>query len=145
MILRTLLDVNVLIALTEPRHDGFDAAQEWFGTSGRDNWGVCPLTEIGFVRITTNPSFYPGPRTHEEATFILAELANRPGYHYWPLTESWAALTAPFSTRISGHQQVTDAYLLGLAIKEGGVLVTFDKGIKYMAGAEFNRNVLVLE
>ncbi len=54
-------------------------------------------------------------------------------------------LTAPFAARIFGHQQVTDAYLLGLAIKENGVLVTFDKGIQYMAGAEFSRNVLLLE
>jgi len=140
-----LLDVNVLIALLEPGHDFFQKAQEWFRSSGKDNWGVCPLTEIGFVRITTNPSFYPGPRTHEQATFALAELANRPGYRYWPLTESWTALTAPFALRISGHQQVTDAYLLGMAIKENGVLVTFDRGLKYMAGAEFHGNLLVLE
>jgi hypothetical protein len=140
-----LLDVNVLIALLEPGHDFFQKAQEWFRSSGKDNWGVCPLTEIGFVRITTNPSFYPGPRTHEQATSILAELTNHPGYRYWPLTESWTALTAPFAARISGHRQVTDAYLLGMAIKEDGVLVTFDKGVRYMAGAEFGRNVLVLE
>jgi toxin-antitoxin system PIN domain toxin len=134
-----------MIALLEPGHDFFQKAQEWFKSLGRDDWGVCPLTEIGFVRITTNPSFYPGPRTHEQATSILVELANRPGYRYWPLTGSWTALTAPFAVRISGHQQVTDAYLLGLAIKEKGVLVTFDKGIRYMAGAEFSRNVLLIE
>ncbi|MGA2754724.1 MAG: TA system VapC family ribonuclease toxin [Terracidiphilus sp.] len=145
MIRRTLLDVNVLIALLEPGHGSFQKAQEWFRSSGKDNWGVCPLTEIGFVRITTNPSFFPGPRSHVQATSILAELANRPGYRYWPLTEGWAALTAPFESRITGYQQVTDAYLLGLAIKENGVLVTFDRGIKYMAGAEFSRNVLVLD
>ncbi len=145
MIRRTLLDVNVLIALLEPGHEFFQRAQEWFRSSGKDNWGVCPLTEIGFVRITTNPSFFPGPRTHEQATVILAELADRPGYRYWPLTEGWAALTESFGSRITGHQQVTDAYLLGLAIKEDGVLVTFDRGIKYLAGAEFSRNVLILE
>jgi predicted nucleic acid-binding protein len=54
-------------------------------------------------------------------------------------------LTARFAARISGHQQITDAYLLGLAIKEKGVLVTFDKGIQYMAGAEFSQNVLLIE
>jgi toxin-antitoxin system PIN domain toxin len=142
---RTLLDVNVLIALLEPGHDLFHKAQEWFGSSGRDNWGVCPLTEIGFVRITTNSSFYPGPRTHEEATSILEQLASHPGYRYWPLKDSWAALTSPFAPRISGHQQVTDAYLLGMAIKEGGVLVTFDRGLKYLAGAEFADNLLILQ
>jgi len=63
----------------------------------------------------------------------------------WLNRDGWAALTAPFADRIFGHQQVTDAYLLGLAIKEDGVLVTFDRGLKYMAGAEFSRNLLVLE
>jgi len=43
-----------------------------------------------------------------------------------------------------GHQQITDAYLLGLAIKQGGVLVTFDKAIQFLAGAEYGKNVLVL-
>jgi hypothetical protein len=35
--------------------------------------------------------------------------------------------------------------LLGLAVKESGVLVTFDKAIKYLAGAIYSQNVLVLE
>jgi len=142
---RTLLDVNVLIALLEPGHEFFQKAQDWFKSSPMENWGVCPITEVGFIRITSSPSFYPGPRTQEQATFILAELANRPGYRYWPLTESWAALTAPFASRILGHQQATDAYLLGMAIKENGVLVTFDRGIKYLAGDEFSTNLLILE
>jgi len=142
---RTLLDVNVLIALLEPGHDFFQRAQEWFSSSGKDDWGVCPLTEIGLVRITTNPSFHPGPRTPEEAIAALEKLATRPGYRYWPLTDSWAALTAPFAARITGHQQVTDAYLLGLAIKENGVLVTFDRGLKFLAGRQFARNLLILE
>lgn len=145
MIRRNLLDLNVLIALTEPGHDLFRSAQEWFYSIGKHDWGVCPLTEIGLVRITTNPTFRPGPRTREEATSILTDLATRPGYRYWPMTESWAVLTAPFADRIFGHQQVTDAYLLGLAIKEGGVLVTFDRGLKYLAGPEFSKNLMVLE
>ena len=81
----------------------------------------------------------------EQATAIVAGLADRPGYRYWPMTESWTTLTAPFASRITGHQQVTDAYLLGLAIKEDGVLVTFDRGLRYLAGPEFSKNLLVLE
>jgi predicted nucleic acid-binding protein len=61
------------------------------------------------------------------------------------MTGRWGTLTAPFSARIVGHQQVTDAYLLGLAIKEGGVLVTFDRGIDYLAGEEFSEHVLLLK
>ncbi|MGA2572166.1 MAG: TA system VapC family ribonuclease toxin [Terracidiphilus sp.] len=137
--------MNVLIALSEPAHRHFRRAQEWLNSSGKDNWGVCPITEAGFVRVTTNPAFRPIPRTREQATAILTDLAMRPGYRYWPMTESWVTLTAPFADRIFGHQQVTDAYLLGLAIKEDGVLVTFDRGLRYMAGPEFSKNLLILE
>jgi toxin-antitoxin system PIN domain toxin len=140
-----LLDLNVLIALTEPGHKHHQKAQDWFNSSRKDSWGVCPLTEAGFVRVTTNPAFHSGPRSMELAKAILQALKGYPGYWYWEIDESWVTLTAPFAARIFGHQQVTDAYLLGLAIKRQGVLVTFDKGIQYMAGEEFSQNVLVLE
>jgi uncharacterized protein len=145
LIQKHLLDLNVLIALTEPGHEQYRRAQEWFISSGHESWGVCPITELGFVRLTTNPAFRPGPRTLEQAIAILQALRERPGYWYREIAESWVSVTAPFARRIFGHQQVTDAYLLGLAIKDDGVLVTFDRGLKYLAGAEFARNVLVLD
>ena len=145
MILKSLLDLNVLIALTEPEHKHHQKAWNWFASSGRERLGVCPLTEAGFLRVTTNSAYHPGPRTLVQAIAVLQVLKGRDDYWYCPIDESWVTLTAPFAVRISGHQQVTDAYLLGLAIKENGVLVTFDKGIQYMAGAEFTQNVLLLQ
>ena len=142
---KNLLDVNVLIALAEPGHKHYRTAIGGSTPSGKDNWGLCPFTEAGFVRVTTNPAYRPGPRTLEQAVEILQLIKGFPGYWYWEIDESWATLTAGFASRIVGHQQVTDAYLLGLAIKENGVLVTFDRGLKFMAGAEFRRNLLVLE
>jgi toxin-antitoxin system PIN domain toxin len=140
-----LLDLNVLIALTDPEHTRHRKARSWLASSGGGRLGICPLTEAGFLRMTTNPAFRPGPRTFEQAIAILQALKVREDYWYCPIDESWGMLTARFRSRIFGHQQVTDAYLLGLAIKENGVLVTFDKGIQYMAGAEFSRNVQLLE
>lgn len=145
MTLKSLLDVNVLIALSDPEHHHHQIARNWFVSSGQERLGICPLTEAGFLRVTTNPAFHPNPRTLEHAIAILQFLKGHPGYWYCPIDRSWVTLTSPFAARISGHQQVTDAYLLGLAIKENGVLVTFDHDIKYMAGAEFSRNVLILE
>ena len=144
-----LLDLNVLIALVDSGHQHYQAAQDWFISSGKDHVGLCPLTEAGFLRITTNPAYRPEPRTIEEAIAVLQVLKEHPRFAhpvfgYWEIKESWIKVTAPFAARIRGHQQVTDAYLLGLAIKEKGALVTFDKGIQYMAGAEFCRNVLLL-
>jgi uncharacterized protein len=139
-----LLDLNTLIALAEPDHEFHKAAGSWFQAEGKENWGVCPLTEAGFVRITAHPKFRPATRTIQQATAILASFAEHPGYRYWPIADSWATLTAPFASRIFGHQQVTDAYLLGLAIKEHGVLVTFDAGFHVLAGGEHSKNLRVL-
>ncbi len=145
MIKRYLLDVNVLAALSSDENENFQKAHKWLGTLAGDEWAICPLTEAGYMRLATNPAVRLGPVSFARATDVLADLRQLPGYRYWPMTESWTTLTAPVADRIFGHQQVTDAYLLGLAIKEDGVLVTFDKGIKYMAGADFSRNVLILE
>jgi hypothetical protein len=140
-----LLDLNVLIALIDDEHVHYRIAHRWFNSPEHKEWGLCPLTEAGVVRLTTNPAAGAMLRNFDEAIALLEEIATWTGYRYWPIVESWAILTAPFAKRVLGHQQVTDAYLLGLAIKENGVLVTFDKGIRYMAGAEFRNNVLVLE
>jgi uncharacterized protein len=140
-----LLDLNVLIALTDETHRQHATAKNWLHSSGRESWAICPLTESSYLRITTNPGMHTGYRTLQDSLAVLNDLADQPGYIYWPITDTWAKLTAPFAARISGHQQVTDAYLLGLAIKEDGVLVTFDRGMKYMAGPEFSRNLLILE
>lgn len=82
-----------------------------------------------------------------QAMAILQMLKVYPGYSYWEIgeSESWVNITAPFAARISGHQQVTDAYLLGLAIKKDGVLVTFDAAVQQLAGPKFKDNVVVLK
>ena len=145
MIKKYLLDVNVLVALASDEHEHHRKAYRWHGSLGGEEWGVCPLTEAGYFRLVINPATRLGTGDLARSAAVLIDLAKHPGYRYWPITESWTALTAPFAARIFGHQQVTDAYLLGLAIKNNGVLVTFDRGLKYMAGAEYARNLLILE
>lgn len=145
MIRKSLLDLNVLIALVEQGHEHYDKAQNWFSRSGKASLGLCPLTEAGFLRVTTNPAFRPGPRPIEQSIAILQALRGHPQYWFCEMKESWVNATAPFASRLLGHQQVTDAYLLGLVVKENGILVTFDRGLRYMAGSEFSRNLLVLE
>ena len=97
------------------------------------------------MRVTTNPAFHLGPRTLEHAIAILQVLKGRDDYWYCQIDESWLDLTVQFASRIRGHQQVTGAYLLGLAIKEKCMLITFDKGFQYLAGVEFSQNVLLLD
>lgn len=140
-----LLDVNVILALVEPGHQHFSKAQNWFSAFTRGTWSLCPLTEAAFLRITTNPAFQPGPRSMNQSIAVLQMMKGHHRHAYWEIEDSWVNVTAPFAHRILGHQQVTDAYLLGLAIKHEGVLVTFDRGLKYLAGSEFKHNLLFLE
>jgi len=142
---RNLLDLNVLIALTEPGHSHHKIAWKWFSSTSGTSWGVCPLTEAGFLRVTTNPSFKPVQRTVAQAIAILQALKEQAGFRYWEMASSWVEVTAPFSKRIVGHQQITDAYLLGLAIEANGRLVTFDRAIMSMAGEEYFTHVRLLE
>ena len=81
----------------------------------------------------------------DEAKQALAILTSRPEHQFWPMADDWSTLSTPFTERIFGHQQVTDACLLGLAVREGGVLVTMDKAIAYLAGAKYAANVLLLD
>jgi hypothetical protein len=114
----------------------------WLDTPSLD-WGLSAFSVAGFLRVTANPN--TGTHTVEESTTVLAAWASHPGYRFWPIAAGWPTLAAPFRGRVLGHQQITDAYLLGLAVKENGVLATMDKTIKYMAGDEYSKNVLVLE
>lgn len=139
-----LLDVNVLVALTSDEHEFHKKAHQWFDLLNAE-WALCPLSEAGFIRLAANPATRMGAGSMERATEVLADLVRLPGYSYWPIVNSWVTLTSSFAARIFGHQQVTDACLLGMAIKEGGVLVTFDRGLRYLAGQKFSKNLLVLE
>ena len=79
-----------------------------------------------------------------EATAVLLQLAKHPGYRYVPIMADWQTLCGPFSSRLYGTKQVTDAYLLGLAMHEGLVLTTFDKALLHLAG-EHALHVLILD
>jgi uncharacterized protein len=133
-----LVDVDVLIARLFEGHEHHRPAVAWFDSAGLQ-WALCPWAEAGFLRYATRP----GRLDMGEATGILDELAQYPGYHYHPIAHNWRTLTKPFFQRLHGHKQVTDAYLLGLTVHDGLVLVTFDKAIMHLAG-EHRDCVLVL-
>ena len=136
-----LLDVNVVLALLDQAHIHNERVEEWFDTPGLQ-WAMCAFTEAGVLRFLTRPK--TGGMSMEQVSAMLDRLRQQPGYHYQPVTEDWHALTRPFARRVHGHNQVTDAYLLGVAIREGLVLTTFDKALLHLAG-EYRRNILVLE
>lgn len=136
-----LLDVNVLVALLDEDHIHHAIATNWF-RSPRLRWAICPLTEAGFLRHAARPQTKGA--SLRDAAKALERLAQEPGYSYQPLDTEWKTLTAPFADRIFGHKQITDAYLLGLAIQNNLVLVTLDRAILHLAGKHL-LHVLLLE
>jgi uncharacterized protein len=139
--LRFLLDANVLIARVFEVHTHHRTATAWLNTPGL-LWALCPFTEAGFMRYATARG--RGNISMGEATAILERLAQHPGFRFHPLTHDWRSLTKPFFKRLHGYKQVMDAYLLGQAVLDDLVLVTFDSAIVHLAG-EHSKHVHLLE
>lgn len=140
-----LLDVNVLCALMHEGHVHHRRVTKWFTETPRLQWALCSLTEAGFVRVSTNPRNHTMNITFEDAAEMLSSLERHPGYHFWPIADTWNKLTAPFAGRIFGYKQVTDAILLGLAIQRKGMVVTMDSAFRQLAGPDYAGNVRVLD
>jgi len=140
-----LLDVNVLVALFDPGHIHHETAHDWFASVGSAAWATCPLTENGFVRVLSNPA-YPGRRTTAaDAAGKLGQLTGRPDHTFWEDGVSILDPTRFVVGALTGYREITDAYLLALAVSRFGALATLDGGIRVAAvvGAE-PRHVAVL-
>ena len=126
--MRGLLDTNVLIALLDSAHTMHGAAWAWLEEEIERGWASCPLTENGVVRIMSQPS-YPNSHPAAEVGERLAEACNSAEHVFWP--EDISLLTEGLIEwrNILGPRQLTDAYLLALAVRNGGRFVTFDERI----------------
>jgi toxin-antitoxin system PIN domain toxin len=131
-----LLDLNVLIALLWPSHEHHSAAVKWFGKNQNRGWATTPMTQAGFVRIVSNPAFSRDAVTPAEAIAVLRANLQSPTHKFWRDDMLFHEAVAPVAGRLVGHRQVSDAYLLGLAIRHGGVLATFDEGISALVDAK---------
>ena len=125
-----LLDVNALVALAWDTHVHHEAMSEWFdGRTGP--WATCPVSEAGFVRISSNPRVIVGALSVDESRSVLRDL-REVGEHRFLINDvSMADADTP---RMVGHRQVTDALLLTVARRAGMPLVTFDAAITTLAG-----------
>ncbi|MGB9071883.1 MAG: TA system VapC family ribonuclease toxin [Terriglobales bacterium] len=124
-----LLDVNVLIALLWPPHEAHARAQRWFAHNADQGWASCAMTQAGFVRIVSNPAFSRRAVSPRDALEVLSGSLQHPAHHFWTEDIGVNEALAHFGRRLLGHQQVTDAYLLGLAIHKKGRLATLDASL----------------
>ena len=124
-----LLDVNVLIAMAWPTHEAHEKVQNWLARHAGEGWATCPHTECAFVRILSNPAFSPNALTPADALALLRANLGHPDHQFWEEDVSFAGVIAPLRQRVVGHRQVSDAYLLGLAIHKKGRLATLDRAV----------------
>ena len=130
--MRALLDVNVLIALLDSDHASHDTAIQWFAQHAREGWASCPITQNGCIRIMSNQG-YPNSLPVQAVIERLAEACNEDIHEFWPDQVSVLDSDVVDSTRIHGPRQLIDIYLLALAVRHAGRLVTFDSGIALAA------------
>ena len=118
-----LLDVNALVALAWDAHVHHAAVRAWFASSAAKGWATCPVTESGFVRVSSNPKVLPNPISVEQARAVLRALREHEAHRFLHDDVSLADAEIP---ALQGYRQVTDAHLLAIARRHRTRLVTFD-------------------
>ena len=129
----TLLDVNVLVALFDPDHIHHDLAHDWFADNRVNGWATCPLTENGCVRVLANPAYGGVVERASELLSRLGTFCRAEDHQFWPDAVSLRDRTCFDPAMVTGHRQLTDIYLLGVAVAQGGRLATFDRTIPVKA------------
>jgi toxin-antitoxin system PIN domain toxin len=128
-----LLDVNALVALAWDSHIHHAATRKWFAANAVGGWATCPLTESGFVRVSSNPTVLPSAIGVEDARRVLASLRAAGNHRF--LTDD-VSMTDPDVPPLVSHRQVTDAHLVAIARRHEVRLITFDSGARALGGPD---------
>lgn len=123
---RFLLDANVLIALMDPAHVHHGRAHTWFKASGSRAWASCPLTQNAVLRIVGSPRYPNSPGTPAAVGILFARFLELPGHQFWPDDLSLLGNRQVRASSLLSSSQITDSYLLALAVAHGGQLATLD-------------------
>jgi toxin-antitoxin system PIN domain toxin len=113
-----------------PAHEGHARVQHWFAKNAESGWATCPVTQMAVIRILSNPAFSKDAVTPRQALNVLETNLHHPFHRFWEAGISLTEAVKPFQKRLIGHQQVTDAYLLGLALHKRARLATMDRAVR---------------
>ncbi len=130
--MRALLDANVLLALLDQDHVDHARARAWIEAEISHGWASCAITENGFVRVISQPR-YSNPISVRAAIDLLDTASSTSHHEFWTCTTSVRDRSVIQRSRVHGTREVTDVYLLGLAVSYGGRLVTLDRSISRAA------------
>lgn len=125
--------MNVLIALVDRDHQHHDYAHQWVEENSASGWSSCAITENGVIRIISNSNYPNSMKSPAHAAAMLAELKEASAHQFWH--ESVSVLDSGLFRleHVTSPKQITDIYLLGLAVRHGGHFVTFDRHINPQA------------
>ena len=112
-----LVDANILIALVLDDHVHHERATSW--VLGAGAIAGCPVVEGALVRFLVRAG-----ESASTAGALVKQLRTLPSYEWWPDDVSYGDVDLRW---VSGHRQVTDAYLVGLAQARSSVLATLDE------------------
>ena len=135
--MRALLDVNVLIALLDAQHLHHEAAVRWLKDNIRHGWATCPITQNGCLRTMAQPA-YPNCLPAYAVAERLREATATAHHQFWPDHVSLLDPGVADWSQAIGPKQITDVYLVALAVERQGRFVTFDARIarSAVAGAD---------
>lgn len=138
-----VLDANLLVALAWPQHAHHGRAIEWFRRVADAGWATCALTQLAFIRVSSNPRITSTNTTPRMAAELLRRLTALPGHRYLPETPPPIDLPQFAQPQLLGHGQVTDLYLLALAMHHGCRLATLDAGVPELLPTRAEREAWV--
>ena len=143
--MRALLDVNMLVALHDARHMHHELALEWLDAHREHGWATCPITQNGCLRVLSQPA-YPNPRSIHLLLGALGDSFTSQQHQFWPDDISLLDSRRFRRDRVQGHRQLTDLYLLALAVHRKGRLVTLDARMatSVVVGADANSLLTLL-
>ena len=140
--MHALLDVNVLISLLDADHSLHARATQWFASHARGGWASCPITQNGCMRIMSHPS-YPNALSVRAVMERLADASTSTFHEFWPDDISLLDAKVADFARIYGPRQLTDLYLLALAVRHNGQFITFDASVSLDAVRRAEKKHLV--
>ena len=131
--MRYLLDVNVWIALFDDAHTHSSRANTFIEKRGI-KIATCPLVENGVLRVMNLPNYgLRGAVGIDRVRQKLKQATTELEHEFWPDDISVLDDKCLNFSKVFGHNQITDVYLLALAVAHRGALVTFDQHIALTA------------
>ena len=123
-----LIDVNVLIALYDKKHEYHNISIQWV-SSINFTIVICPIVENGLLRICSHPNYPNGAATFSEILTFLEELRALKSVVFCTDDFSFSKIRVSKNKIDIPSKHITDIYLLNLARQLKYFFVTLDRKI----------------